>query len=179
MKNLKYLSLLLLVVVLAFACHSRLRPNLFIVDGETSRKLNEDDCYYLNNFTLGTDIRTDPLTPGEGTVVITNRSIKDPDMKIIQTGLIKSYEQINYRLYIALPPEITVDSFDLKDRSLCRIIGLYEKEPAYKHFDCLDGFIVIDTVKNDRFFARMYGKYYNFENDSLIFDGAMNVKKRK
>lgn len=147
--------------------------------GEESRlRLDYIDSYWLENFTLSLSSDTDPLMPGEGNVLICNQRRTDPDRGEIQTGLIKAVGEINYRIYVALPQNITTGSLDLQKKSICRIIGMYELDDRIKHYDCREGYLKIDTVKTSRFHAQMYGKYFNYKNDSLVFEGDLNVKRR-
>jgi hypothetical protein len=148
--------------------------------GEESRtKLEYVDSYWMDNFTLSQVETGDPLMPGEGKILICNQKRYDPDLAEIETGLFKATGEINYRIYVDLPENITTGSLNLKNKSICRIIGLYELDDRLKNYECREGYLKIDTVKSNRFHAQLYGKYFNYKNDSLVFDGDMNVVHKK
>ena len=63
---------------------------------------------------------------GRGKVLITSQILESPDQDEIKTGLIKSVGRIEYRVYLELPEDIKIDSLDISNKSICRIIGQYE-----------------------------------------------------
>lgn len=176
----KTIILFLLTVLVAFSisCRTRLRPKLYIINETLKQPLDLKQSYYLNNFSLKTTPGGSPLVSGSANVLVSNQSMTNPGDDIIETGLIKAVKEISYRLYVELPADIKVDSLNIMDKSICRIIGNYEVENQIKHYVCREGYLAIDTVKSSRFFARMYGKYFNSANDSLIFEGTLNVKQK-
>jgi hypothetical protein len=177
--KIKYSTFVLLAFIISLSCQSRLKTILYEIDGENRLPLTHDHSYYLEGFRLADTYGVKPFTPGAGKVMVTGQRITPGEKNEIETGLIKAVREIEYRIYVSLPDNITVDSFDIADKSFCRLIGLYELPDRMKHYDCMEGFLVIDTVKSKRFRARLSGKYYNAENDSLIFDGDLNVRLRK
>lgn len=180
MKNyLKILFIVVCIVTILISCRSRLKPNMYQIEENSRLKLDYIDSYYLENFTISLSEKSEPLIPAEGKVLISNQKRIDPDNIEIETGLMSALGEINYRIYVALPKNITTGKLDLKNKSICRIIGMYDLENRLKHYECREGYLKIDTVKSSRFHAYLYGKYFNYKNDSLVFDGDLNVKEKK
>lgn len=169
----------IVILVLVSSCRHRLRPILYKVEGGDRLTLDLENCYYMDGFTLSSVFRANPLTPGRGKVLVTNHSIKDPGREEIRIGLIKAVGEIMYRIYVALPEDIAEDSINIAGKSVCYIIGLYDLDDNIKHYLCNEGYLKIDSVRSSRFHAFLSGKYYNIEKDSLIFEGDLNVKRRK
>jgi hypothetical protein len=178
-KNLKIFFIALGIFLILLSCRSRLRPKMFQVEENSRLKLDYVDSYWMDNFALSLSAEADPLSPGVGKVLISNQRRANPDRGEIETGLISAVAEINYRIYIDLPQNITTGSMDLKNKSICRLIGMFELDDRIKHYECREGFLKIDTVKSSRFHAQMYGKYFNYKNDSLVFEGDLNVKQKK
>jgi hypothetical protein len=177
--SLKAILVIIGVLAVIMSCHSRLKPRLYQVGEESRLRLEYVDSYWLDNFTLSRAEEGDPLIPGEGKVLICNQKRTDPNQAEIETGLLTAVGEINYRIYVDLPDKITTGSLNLKNKSICRIIGMYEIDDRVKHYECREGYLKIDTVKTNRFHAQLYGKYFNYKNDSLVFDGDLNVKEKK
>ncbi len=177
--SLKIFFIALGIFLVLLSCRSRLKPKMYQVEEESRLKLEYIDSYWMDNFALSLSSESDPLSSGEGKVLISNQRRANPDRGEIRTGLISAVGEINYRIYVALPQNITTGSMDLKKKSICRIIGMYELDDRIKHYECREGYLKIDTVKSSRFHAQMYGKYFNYKNDSLIFEGDLNVKQKK
>jgi len=175
----KTLFIAVCIFVLVLSCRSRLKPKIYQINEESRCLLDYVDSYYMDGFNLLISPKTDPLSLGTGKILITNQGGLNPDQEEIKTGLIMAVGEINYRIYVDLPPIITTGRMDLKNKSVCRIIGLYKLDDRIKHYVCREGFLKIDTVKSSRFHAQLYGKYFNYKSDSLIFEGNLNVKRKK
>jgi hypothetical protein len=167
------------IIAITLTCRGRLSPVLYQIEGESRSALKVDESYYLTGYDLSMSPDTDPVVIGRGNILITNQYREEPGKEIIETGLIKAVGEITYRIYAALPEDIAIGSMELAGKSVCRIIGMYELSEDIRHYVCHEGTLAIDTVKTSRFRAHIYGKYYNTNNDSLIFDGDLNVKKQK
>ncbi|UCD94027.1 MAG: hypothetical protein JSU69_09690 [Candidatus Zixiibacteriota bacterium] len=168
-----------LLSVLLISCRPGLRPALYIIDAESRRQLNTEDSYYLENRELIDRPEGLPHRAGQGNILISNQTIINPEQAEIETGLIRAVGEIKYRIYVALPEEISGDSLDIASKSICRIVALYHLAERLRHYTCTEGFLKIDSVKSSSFHALFSGKYFNPENDSLVFEGDLKVKRKK
>nr|MBN2276572.1 hypothetical protein [candidate division Zixibacteria bacterium] len=171
------LGILLLLALMA-ACRHGLKPVVYRVMNNERRSLGTEDTYYLSRFEMTDRKAANPIQPGRGNVLVTNQSYVNPDAEELNTGLILAVSEINYRIYISLPDQIQAESLDIASRSICRIIGLYDLPDSLRHYECIEGFLKIDTVKSSRFHARVAGIYLNPVNDTLSFDGDLNASRR-
>lgn len=177
--NARSAFIVLLVFMLLASCGQRLGPVLYQIRGEARQGLIPESSYSRDGFTLTDTYDANPLRPGRGKILVTNQIATDIDRADINIGLIKAVGEICYRIYVILPEEIVKDSLGIADRSICRIIGMYELADSLRHYVCRDGYLKIDTVKSSRFHAWFSGSYYNVNNDSLIFNGDLNVKRKR
>ena len=167
------------IIVISISCRSRLKPVVYEIRGESRHQLSTRNSYYMENYRLVDTTAGNPLKAGSGNLLVAELIIAPPDRKEISTGLIKAVGEMEYRVYIALPAEISPDSLDIAGQSVCRIIGLYELTDSLTHYVCAEGYLKIDTVKSSRFHAILSGKYHNVMDDSLRIDGDLSVTRKK
>lgn len=121
----------------------------------------------------------DPIEKGDGNVLIIKRFFHDSSDAELNTGLITAVSEKEYRLFIEIPSKIKTDSISISQNSICRIIGLYDVPENTLRYRCDEGYIIVDTVKSKRFTGYFEGRYFNLNNDSLIFNGRFNAKIKK
>ena len=178
MRN-KTIIIVVLALLVAVSCNNRLRPILYEINGENHMSLSHNETYYQIGRELNHRYDQRPLRDGDRIVLTTIQSAVDSEKSELSTGLITAVGEIEYRLYTAFPFINEGDSLDIADNSICRLIGLYEIADSLKHYECREGFIKIDSVKSSRFHAYLSGKYFNRNNDSLLFEGDLKVGLRK
>jgi hypothetical protein len=177
-KNPKIILCFLIILTLV-ACRSRFAPKFYKIDGEEKKLLNRSDIYFLNQMTLTDPSETGPIKPGNGNVLIIGHADVDPELQEIDAGLITAVGEIEYRIYVDLPPTISIDSVDIVDRSVCRLIGLYNLPEEQRRYACHEGFMVIDTVRSRLTCGYLYGQYVNINNDTLSFEGRFRARLKK
>jgi len=171
-------AVVLFTALIIPGCRHGLKPVVYRVSESGRTDLSSGETYFMQGYILGRKNATNPIEPGEGTVLISNQSMVNPKQEEINTGLILSVGEINYRFYFSLPQQIKKDSIAIGGESLCRIIGMYELPDSVRNFECQDGFIRIDTVKSSRISAVFSGTYQNSLADTLIFEGSIGAKKK-
>lgn len=175
----KIIIIAALVLFAAVSCNNRLRPILYEINGENRLHLSHNETYYQIGHELNHRHDLRPLRDGDMIVLTTIQNAVHPEQSEVATGLITAIGEIEYRLYAAIPFINEGDSLDIAGNSICRLIGFYETADSLKHYECREGYIKIDSVRSSRFHAFLSGKYFNLRNDSLLFDGDLNVRLRK
>lgn len=173
------LILCFMIILTLIGCRSRFAPKFYKIDGKGQKLLNKTDVYFLEQMTLADPSETAPIKPGNGNVLIIGHADVDPELQEIDAGLITAVGEIEYRIYVDLPPTITVDSADIVDRSVCRLIGLYNLPEEQRRYTCHEGFMVIDTVRSRLTCGYLYGHYININNDTLSFEGRFRARLKK
>jgi len=177
--NIKITIIAALVLLALISCRSRLQPTLYEIMDNGRHKLVQNDTYYQAGFELNDNYAKSAVRAGSGIVLVTSQSAKNIEKDEVSTGLIKAVGEIEYRLYVYLPFINQNDSLDISGNSICRLIGFYEIEDSLKHYSCREGYIKVDSVKSSRFNAFLSGKFYNRQNDSLLFEGFLKAEQKK
>ncbi len=171
--------ILVIIAMLFIACQNRLSPKTYRIAGEDRLLLSDKESYYLAEMSLSDEAGTNMMLPGFGNILVLERTITNKNKKEINTGLIAAVNEIEYRIYANLPEEIRIDSLSLKDQAVCLLMDKFEWPDKMRKYYCKEGYIAIDTVKSNRFTAFISGKFYNPNNDSLIFEGRFSAGLRK
>jgi len=180
MRRLALLTLLLATtLVFIFGCRNRLSPKIYQINDEQQINLSGNETYCLPNMIVNDIPDRDPFRSGDGSVLIIKRFLKNSNADELNTGLITAEREIEYRLFIEIPSKIKTDSISISDNSICRLIGLYDLPDNVNRYRCQEGFMIIDSVQSKRFTGYFEGKYFNLNNDSLIFNGRFNAKIKK
>jgi len=174
----------LIIIILATLatvqfCGNRLRPKLYLVESEERRPLNHIETYYMDNYELVFDGRHDPMATGEGQVLVSRHRGVLSGAEDIQAGILTTTSEMEYRLYVELPPDLEPGRYDIEGKSVCRQMGLYELPDSLWMYYCRYGQLVIDTVKGTRFTAELAAAYFNLAEDSVVFNGRLEGGRRK
>ena len=174
----------LIIFIIGLICISctyqhRLRPKFYRVERDYQQELVSRESYYLDGFSIRDAYDANPLTPDGARVLVTYQTALSSDSGRIDFGILSVPGEIGYRIYVELPEVTGKDSIGITGRSICRIIGLYEMADSLKHFRCTDGYLLIDTVKANRFTAYLSARYLNVVRDSLAFRGRLDVQRLK
>jgi hypothetical protein len=168
----------LLILLSCPACRQYGNLRFYVTRGESRQLSKPEGSYYLENYVISSRPQDNLLALGDGKVLITNQSVPDPEQKELQAGWILTQGSLTYRIAATLPQTIVRDSLNLAGRSICQIIGQFNLPDSLRIYNCREGYLLVDSVKSSKFFAILSGKYYNVNNDSLIFSGQLKVKKK-
>jgi hypothetical protein len=174
-----YLIILFVLIVVLISCNTKYSLHFYKFEGQQRFDLQNEGSYFRDGYVIARNNPGGIISPGLGTVLVTNQSMVDPEMKDIPSGLLTTSGKINYRIYTDLPADLKKDSLSIGGKSICQIIGQYNRPESLKIYNCTEGYIRLDSVKSSKFFAVLSGKYVNLQNDSLVFWGEMKPKKRK
>lgn len=167
-----------LVPLLILSCKNRLQPRLFQVSESKPYLLKEVETFYRSGYVLTDESRLSYIRPGDGLVLVAKR-IGPPAGEIRTLGKVFTVEEKTaYQILVGLPTIIQKDSFDITERSLCRLEGRFDIEEHLRLYRCIEGFLAIDTVWTSSFRARLSGTYVNGENDTLLFEGDLKAARR-
>jgi hypothetical protein len=178
MKTKAKLFLIVSVFVLT-GCQSRLAQNIYEIRFESKVPLKTERSYYLSNAILKDRPDSEPIAAGKGNILVAHLKAPEPKRDEYNLGFMKAVAEIEYRIFAEIPSPIMAESLNIADKSICRLIGLFDLNDNLKRYYCRDGYLLIDSVKSSKFYARIHGAYYNFQNDSLVIDGNLVVKKKK
>ncbi|SYZ74723.1 hypothetical protein TRIP_C90351 [Candidatus Zixiibacteriota bacterium] len=171
--------ILALLILTSISCNTKYKLHFYKIDPGKKLELQNEKTYFLKGYVLAKAGSENIITAGRGTMLITDQSMTDPEMEDIPSGLLTTSGKINFRIFAQLPADLKNDSLNLAGNSICQIVGQYNRAESLKIFDCTEGFILIDSVKSNKFFASLSGKYFNIEKDSLVFQGEMKPREKK
>jgi hypothetical protein len=174
-KSIIFLSLILLF---ATGCHPKYYTHFFRTDEGINRELMAEESYYVEGFRISEQPLENLIVPGSGNVLVTNQSMAVPGAKELMTEFLTVKERMTFRLAADIPGEIKKDSLNIKDQSICQIIGLFNLPDSLRLYRCREGYLLIDSVKSSKFFATISARYFNINSDSLSFSGSLWIKKR-
>ena len=174
-----YIIILAVLGLALISCNTKYRLHFYKIEQLKKLELQNEGSYFLTGYIIARDNSGNFISPGQGTVLVTNQSITDPEKMDIPSGLLTTSGKINFRIYAELPSQLRKDSLNLKGKSICQIVGQYNRPESLKLYNCTEGYIRLDSVKSNKFFASLSGKYFNMEKDSLVFQGEMKPKQKK
>jgi hypothetical protein len=177
--RIRTIVIFLFSILIISSCQSKYHLHFYKIDEQSRQELVPENCSYLANYRIASPLTSTIIAPGRGNLLITNQSGIDPRQKELTVDFFKTESKINYRLYANLPEIIQKDSLNMAGNSICWIIGNYDLPDSLKIYQCREGYLLIDSVKSQKFFAALHAKYFNISGDSLIFFGAMRPKKQQ
>jgi hypothetical protein len=169
----------LIILTLFSSCRNRLQPQLYYLEQDSRVKLTKSDCYYVEGMQLSNSPDSMDMISGAGNLLITNQDFYDSSQVYFPGAILSVDRKLTYRIFINLPAQLSHDSLDIADHSVCRIIGLYELDDAIKMYHCREGYLLIDSVRRSSFYGDLSAVYFNNQGDSLKFTGDMKVRRKE
>jgi hypothetical protein len=168
----------LILVATGFACASRYRVDLFMINGDESNKIDVEGTEYVTDAVITDPFATDKLTRGEGSVMILKTGMRGQQRNPnLEDYLILSFDEyVRSLVYLQLPETVEVGSYDLVDKSFVQFLGRYEQPTEQKIFLAESGTLVVDSIVGKRLFGTMDCAYRSKVDTRLQLRGRMKIK---
>ncbi|MCK5127870.1 MAG: hypothetical protein KAR42_16555 [candidate division Zixibacteria bacterium] len=82
------------------------------------------------------------------------------------------------RFFVTLPISIAEGKYNTTHKAICEIIGSLNYQTGEGLFTCQSGEVVIDSLKGEKLFGSITGKYRNTKNQSLTVNGNIEANIR-
>jgi len=144
-------------------------------DGVTVR-FKTAETYYLMGKSIALTEGSFRLTPCDSTVLFiegeaTNVAARGANFfqwKMSQTA----------RFFVTLPPRLRAGRYDAGHHAVCEIVGSKNYQVGENLFVCQSGEVVIDSLKGNKVFGKISGRYLNTRNQSLTVDGPFKAQPK-
>lgn len=80
--------------------------------------------------------------------------------------------------YINLTPPIGIGRYDTRYKAICEIINSTSYTLGDNLFTCQQGEVVIDSLKGDKIFGTITGRYLSSGNKRLTIEGNIKAKRQ-
>ncbi len=165
-----------LIAVLATACTSRLRLDLFVLEGEDRIKVKVEKTEYMIGTVLGDPMSRDKVEPGDGNilVLITGSRGQTLDKKALEMVSWDRYTR--YRVFVQLASTVEAGRIALKDRALVQLMGRYELDSEAKLYHPAQGDLIIDSIAGNKLYGTIDGQFKNNGDETVAFEGQFKAK---
>lgn len=174
----RYLSALMLLVLLTAACTSRYRLEMFMDTGDERRKVKVEEKEFFPNMVLNDPYADLKLLEGEGNCLIITIGTRGETVETdrIRNLVFEYDEYLKKRIYLQLPGDLRPMSINLAGKSFIQLLGRYDQPADSKIFVPQTGTLVIDSLVDDKLFARLDGQYAANTGETVAFDGRFKIK---
>ena len=166
----------LMLIMLATACTSRYRLDLFLVEGETRSRIKVEKTEFMAGAVLGDPMSRDKVEPGDGNILVLITGSRGRTLDKEARDLVSYDRYTRYRLFIQLAPTVEVGQTALKDNSLVQLMGRYELSAEAKLYYPLGGDMIIDSVADNNLFGNIDGQFKNSDGETVAFEGKFKAK---
>lgn len=165
-----------LSLLLLFACTSRYRLDLKLIQGEQSYTTTVESSQYVLNAALSDPYGATKWEGGDDNVAILGLSVKGrPFMKEEAKFVLDN--QLRCRLYLQLPSEYTTEVVSLPEASFLQVLGQYDWPADETIFPATGGAARIDSVANSRMFLTLLdARFANPAGRKLALYGQLKFK---
>lgn len=173
------LPVFVLLIVIAAACSSRYRLELFLAYGEVNSRVNIESTEFVVRSIINDPFAEQKLRVGEGNCLIVITETRGDAVPSKNWAFLGFDERLRCRLYVELPEEWSIGSYDLEEHSFVNVLGRYHQPAGTKIFLADSGALVIDSLKSDYLYATVNGSFRNDESAELMYQGQFRARYRR
>lgn len=173
------LPALALVIIVALACSSRYRLELFLAYGEVNNRVNIESTEFVEQSIINDPYDEQKLRIGDGNCLIVITETRGDAVPSKNWAFLGFDERLRCRLYVELPTEWSIGSYDLRDRSFVNVLGRYHQPAGTKIFLADSGALEIDSLKSDYLYATVNGTFRNQDSAELKYQGQFRARYRR
>jgi len=166
----------LILTILAAACTSRYRLDLFLMEGDVRTKIKVEKTEFMVGAVLGDPMSLDKVEPGDGNCLVLITGSRGRTLDAEARDLVSYDRYVRYRLFIQLAATVEAGSTALKDNSLLQMLGRYEIAPEDKLYYPTSGEIVVDSLAGNKLFGTIDGRFENRHGVAVAFEGRFKAK---
>ena len=167
---------LLLLTILAAACTSRYRLDLFLVQGEDRTKVKVEKTEFMVGAVLGDPISRDKIEPGDGNVLVLITGSRGRTLNANTRDLINYDRYTRYRLFVQLAATVEPGSTQLEGNSLIQMMGRYELDAEDKLYYPTGGQLVVDSLADNKLFGTIDSRFENRHGEAVALVGKFKAK---
>lgn len=173
------LLFLLLVSLLASACISRYRLDLYQSIDEIRRKTKIERSLFVEGVVIGDPMAEAKLDLGAGNCIVLTTSTRGEKLEVdpSESLFFGFFENLRCKVFVQLPSQIRPGTIPLQDNSLVQMLGRYELPLEDKLFLPVEGYLVIDSIAAKRtLFGELNGRFVNHLGQEISYEGRFKVK---
>lgn len=170
---------LLFVSLLAPACVSRYRLDLYQSIDEIRRKTKVVESLFVEGVVIGDPMADAKLDLGPANCIVLTTSTRGKQLETdpSQTLFLGFFENLRCKVYLELPTHIKAETIPLVNNSLVQMLGRYELPLEDKIFLPVDGNLIVDSVVDARtLFGEINGRFVNYLGQEIGYEGRFKVK---
>lgn len=82
------------------------------------------------------------------------------------------------RFFVTLPARLRAGRYDAGHHAVCEIVGSKNYQVGENLFVCQSGEVVVDSLKGNKVFGKISGRYLNTKNQSLTINGSFKAQPK-
>jgi hypothetical protein len=174
-----FLLVLLSAIVVAVACSSRYRLELFLAYGDVNNRVEVESTEFVEQSTINDPYAEQKLRVGDGNCLIVITETRGDAVPSKRWAFLGFDERLRCRIYVELPTAWSTGTYELEERSFVHVMGRYDQPARSKIFLADAGALVIDSLKDKRFYGTINGTYANEDGTELKYQGQFRAKYRR
>lgn len=170
--------LYLLTALLAAACVSRYRLDLYVVQENHRQRVKVEKTEVLMDSQIGDPYASRRLDPGTDNVLVLTLGARGESIASGVDQIFGFDEYYQCQVFLQLPSEVAVDTLGLADRSFVRILGRYEVPAEDKVYLSTSGDLFVDSLTSKYLYVTLDGDFQNRLGANLGVEGQFRAKVR-
>jgi len=164
------------LVLLQFACTSRYRLDLNLIEGGESYSASVESSQYILDAALADPLAANKWVSGDGSVAVLGLSVNGrPFMPKEQKFVLDN--QLRCRLYLELPPNLGAEPFNLVASSFLQVLGQYDWPTEETIFDATSGTARVDSLVSSQLYVTLTdAQFANSGGRTLDLNGQLKFK---
>ena len=167
---------ILILIMLAAACTSRYRLDLFLTEGDTRTKVKVEKTEFMAGAVLGDPMSRDKVEPGDGNCLVLITGSRGRAVDTETSSLVTYDRYVRYRLFVQLAATVEVGPTTLKDNSLLQMMGRYELDAEDKLYYPTGGEMIVDSLAGNKLFGAIDGRFENSKGETVALEGRFKAK---
>lgn len=168
--------LITVALMLVIACTSRYRLDMFLVSGETKKKIKVEKTEFIMNGVLNDPVAIDKVVRGPGNCIVLITGSRGEAVQIDLSNLVGYDRYLRYKIFLQLPSKPERGLIRLENNSFVQLLGYYELLPEDKMYLAREGTLVVDSIPGKHLFGTINGNYENNKKQQVSFQGQFKVR---
>jgi len=164
------------LLLLAGACASRYRTNLYLLRGESRQKVDIEGTQYVMDAVLGSPYEENRLVRGDGNCVIIATGSRGERLETTVTDIVAWDRYVRFEIYLQLPPTLRAEVLPLRNNAFAYLLGYFDRPIEQKVYLGREGTLTIDSLSGRNLFLTIAGRFENSVADTLGFEGRFKIK---
>ena len=177
MKRFVTLSILAFILLgFGSGCVSRYKMDLFLVQGEQSKKIQVESTEFVRDAVLNAPLERERVLKGGGNCLIVHTGARGESLAKGENELMTWDVHLMYDLLVQMPAKVEPSTIPLVNHSYVTLVGQFDRPAEENVYSAREGELVVDSIPGDFMYATIAGTFVNPVDDSVSFRGQFRVR---